>query len=458
MVTVTLNTSTERLGDNRVKLRVEVPEDALSGALSAAYRRWAREIKVPGFRPGKVPRRLIDARVGRDVVREEALRAALPELYERALKEQELEAIAPPELEVIAFEEGAPLIFEATVDLRPTVELPDLAKIQVQAPSGDVSDDEVQEQLERLRERFAELETVGREARRGDHVLIDLRGYRHDQPVEGASAPDYLYELGSGTGPRRLDDELEGRRAGEIVKFTDVLPGSEEEVSFTVLVKEVKAKKLPPLDDELAKIAGEFDTLDELKEDLRARMAEIKAGLVEQEIRVRALNALVEASDLEAPEVLVESEFEHRLAHFEEDLRRAGMTLDDYGRRVDLTELEIRRDIRAEAARSVKAELLLEELARRENIEVTRDELAAEVGYIAARLKRKPEEVAKELAASGRLGSIAADIMRRKALDLVVGRIDVVGRVAPTGSGTGTDPATGGDAAPTRKEEQAEEA
>lgn len=456
MTTATLNISAERLGENRVKLRVEVPEDALSDALGAAYRRWAQEIKVPGFRPGKVPRQLIDARVGRDVVREEALRAALPALYEQALNEQELEAIAPPELEVVAFEEGTPLIFEATVDLRPTVELPDLGAIRVEAPSSEVGDDEVEEQLERLRERFAELETVAREARRGDHVLIDLRGYRHDQPVEGASAPDYLHELGSGSGPRKLDDELEGRRAGEIVRFTDALPGSDEEVSFTVLVKEVKAKKLPPLDDELAKTAGEFDTLDELKEDLRARMAEIKAGLVEQEIRARALNALVQASALDPPEVLVEAEFEHRLAHFEDDLRAAGMTLGDYGRRRDLTELEIRRDIRAEAARAVKAELLLEEIARREGIEVARDELAAEIGYLAARLGRKPEELAKELAEAGSLGSIAADIMRRKALDLVVSRIEVVGRPAPAGAGTGTGPASG-DAAPTGKEEQAEE-
>jgi trigger factor len=452
MATVTLTTSTERLGDNKVKLRVEVPEDALAGALSAAYRRWAKEIKVPGFRPGKVPRQLIDARVGREVVREEALRAALPELYERALAEEELEAIAPPELEVVAFEEGSPLVFEATVDLRPEVKLPDLAAIRIEAPPTEVTDDEVEEQLQRLRERFAELETVARPARRGDHVLIDLKGSRHGQPVEGASAPDYLYELGSGTGPLRLDAELEGRRAGEIVKFNDSPAGGGEEISFTVLIKEVKAKKLPPLDDELAKTAGEFDTLDELKEDLRARLAEIKAGLVEQEIRSRALDALVEASDLVPPDVLVEREFEHRLAHFEDELRRAGLTLDDYGRRVDLTELEIRRDIRAGAARSVKAELLLEELARREAIEVSLDELGAEITYLAARLGRKREELAEELAQTGRLGSIAADIMRRKALDLVVERIEVAG--FPVSSGTG---ATGGGAAPGGKEEQAEE-
>jgi trigger factor len=424
---------TDRLDKDRVKLRVEAPESSLGPALDAVYRRWAGEIKVAGFRKGKVPRQIIDARVGPEVIREEALRDALPDLYREALAAEGLEAIAPPEIEVLEFDAGSPLRFEAVVDVRPEVRVPDLGSISVEAPPSDVTDDEVDEQLDRLREGFAELEPVGREARRGDFVLIDLKGYRHDEPVEGASAPDYLYEVGSQSGPPRLDEELEGARPGAILKFNDTIPAGElagEDISFTVLVKEVKVKRLPPLDDELAKTMGEFDTLAELKEDVRERLAPVKRGMVREEIATRALAALVDASDLEPPEKLVDGELEHRLEHFEEDLKRAGLTMAEYTQRADVTELEVRRDIRQQVERSVKAELLLEEIARNERFDVTEEDIGREVALLAHRSGRDPKEVAEQVVNAGRLGSLAADIMRRKALEFVVEAINVAGRPA----------------------------
>ena len=435
-----LQTSTEQLEKDRVKLRVEVPEDALKPAVDAVYRRWANEIKMPGFRKGKVPRQMIDARVGPEVIREEALRDALPDLYRDALRAEELEAIAPPEIDVVEFEAGAPLVFEATVDVRPEVVVPDLSTIEVEAPSSEVTDADVDDQLDRLRERFAELEPVGREARRGDHVLIDLKGYQNDELVEGMSAPDFLYEVGSHTGPPRLDEELEGTRPGAILKFTDQVHihrddehdhdhSHMEDVNFTILVKEVKTKKLPTVDDDFAKTVGEFDSVDDLKEDVRARLATVKEQMSEEELRARTLTALVDASDLEPPEKLVESEFEHRLQHLEQDLQRAGLTLDAYGAQVQLTELEIRRDLREQAARSVKAELLLEEIARTQEINVTEEELGREISLAAAQAQRDPKEVAQNLVDSGRVGAVAADIMRRKALDYVVRSVNVTGGV-----------------------------
>jgi trigger factor len=432
MTSGTIQTTTEALEKGRVKLRVEVPENALAPFLDASYRKWAGEIKVPGFRKGKVPRQIVDARVGADTVREDALRDALPDLYRQAMTEAGLEAIAPPDIEVVAFDRGVPLVFEATVDVRPEIVVPPLESIRVDAPPADVSDADVDEQLDRLRDRFAELETVAREVRRGDYVLIDLKGYRHDQLVEGASAPDFLYEVGSRGGPAKLDEELEGNRPGAILKFTDSVATAPdappEDISFTVLLKEVKAKKLPPTDDELAKTVGEFETLDELKDDLRVRLSQVKETMVEQELRGLALQALVDASDLEPPEKLVEGEFEHRLSHLEADLKRAGLTLDDYGRQTQLTELEIRRDLRAEAAKSVTAELLLEQIARDNEIEVTDEDLGREIAFAAARAEREPREVAEELMASGRVSALAADIMRKKALDYVVEHINVTGR------------------------------
>jgi trigger factor len=432
MKTIPLETAAETIDKDRVRLRVAVPEAALDPALRAVYRRWAQQMKVPGFRKGKVPRQLIDARVGSDVVRDEALRDALPGFYEEALQSRDLEAIAPPEVEVIEFEEGSPLVFEATVDIRPEIELPDLAAISVDAPNAEVTDEDIDEQIDRLRDRFAELESIGREARRGDFVLIDLNAYRHEQPLEEASAPDYLYEVGSRAGPPRLDDELEGSRPGAILKFNDVLGDNAgdlagEEVSFTVLVKEVKAKSLPSVDDEFAKTVGEFDTLAELRDDFRVRLKDVKRGLAEEELRSTVLEAVVDAAKFEAPIKLVEGEFEHRLGHLEDDLKKAGLSMGQYAREMDSSELEIRADVRRGAARSVKAELLLEEIARAQRIEVTEEDLGREVAIAAARAQRDPQELAKQLMDRGRLGAVAADIMRRKALDHVVQNVNTIG-------------------------------
>ena len=428
-----MQTTAERVDRDRVKLRVEIPEEELRPALDQAYRRWSSDIRVPGFRKGKVPRQIIDSRVGPGIVREEAVRDALPDFYQSALQAEDLEAIAPPDIEVLEFEEGSPVVFEATVAVRPEVVVPELSEITVEAPEVGVTDADVDEQLERLRDRFAELETVGREARRGDFALIDLKGYHHEELVEGAGAPDYLYEIGSHEGPPRLDEELEGERPGAILKFTSTLPeGADDlagrELSFTVLVKEVKAKVLPNLDDDFAKTVGEVDGLDALKEDLRGRLAEVKRAMVEDEIRGKALEALVDAAVLEAPERLVESEFEHRLHHFEEDLSRAGITMATYVQQAETTELELRSALRQNAARSVLAELLLEQVARDNEITVQEEDIGREVAIAAARSGRDAKEVAQEVVEGGRLGAVAADIMRRKALDHVVEHINVINR------------------------------
>ncbi|MDQ3751486.1 MAG: trigger factor [Actinomycetota bacterium] len=436
MQTTEVHTSSERIGKDRVKLRVEVPEASLAPALTAAYRKWASEIRVPGFRKGKIPRQIIDARVGADTVREEALREALPNFYSEAMNAEELQAIAPPDIEILDFTQGSPVVFEATVDVRPDITLPDLASLTVEAPSSEVNDEDISEQLDRLRDRFAELEAVSREARRGDYVLIDLNGTRDGEPVEGASAPDLLYELGSRTGPSKLDDELEGNRPGAILRFTDAIRGASEEVdalaggdiSFTVLLKEVKTKRLPPLDDEFAKTVGEFDSLDELREDLRSRLGDVKMRMVSEEIGRLVLDALVRTSDLEPPEKLVDTEFEHRLHHFEEELERAGISLEGYAREVGSTMLELRSEMRTEAANSVVAELLLEEVVRREDIEVAQDDLGREVGYEAARTGRPASEIAEEMLTPANLRSMAAGILSRKALGFVVEQANVIGR------------------------------
>ena len=443
-----LTTTSERIEDNKAKLRVEVPEASLKPALDAAYRRWANDIKVPGFRKGKVPRQLIDSRVGAEAVREEALREALPDFYVEAMGAEELEAIAPPDIQVVTFETGEPIVFEATVDLRPEVTIPDLASVSVEAPSAEVSDDELNEQLDRLRDRFAELETIGREARRGDYVVIDLKGYRGEELVEGMSSPELLYEVGSQQGPPKLDGEVEGTKPGDILKFTDSVPRTEassdepqeqEDISFTVLVKEVKAKKLPALDDEFAKTVGEFDSLDALKEDLSERLGDYQRQVVDQQVRNLVLERFIEASDLQPPERLVEDELGHRMSHVEEDLAGAGITLAQYAEQTGSTELEMRAEMRTQAELSVKAELLLEEVVRTQDIKIDDEDLGREIAYLAAQTETEPGELAKQLASSGRLRGVVADIMRRKALDYVVENANVTGLDSIKGEAPGDE-------------------
>ena len=433
MQTTGIQTTAERIQEHRVKLRVEMPEEALKPAISAVYRELANEMRVPGFRKGKVPRQIIDSRVGADYVRNEALKEAIPGFYQEALDAEGLEAIAAPEIDLKESAPGEPVVFEALVDVRPEVKVPDLATITVEVPNEEVTEDDISDQLDRLRDRFAELETIGREVRRGDFALIDIKGYVHDELVEGASAPDLLYEVGSRSGPPSLDHELEGNRPGAILKFNDKILTGElagQELSFTVLLKEVKSKKLPEPDDEFAKTVGEFESLEELKDDLRNRLADVKKQMAAEELRAATLEELVRLSDLEAPEKLVEHEFEHRLEHFQQDLSSAGMSMDDYLKQTGLTELELRKDIRDNAVRSVKAELLLEQVARDKEITIEQDDLGREIAYAAARTETDPGELAKQLAASGRLGSVAADIMRRKALDYVVEHVNLAGKRA----------------------------
>jgi trigger factor len=439
-----VQTTSEKIGKDRFKVRVEVSEDALKPAIEAAYKRWSSQIRVPGFRKGRVPRQLIDSHVGPGVVRQEAVDDALPTLMRDALRAEELIPIAPAEIESIDYAEGSPLVFEATVDVRPDIEIPDPSAIEVEAPSAEVTDADIDEQLDRLRDRFAELEPAARPLRRGDFALIDIKGYQHNEIVEGASAPDLLYEVGSGTGPPKLDSELEGNKAGAILKFTDEVHIHREdeapddhshmaEISFTVLVKDVKVKKLPQLDDEFAKTVGEFDSLDELRDDLRDRLREVKQRIAEEELRSKVLAAVVDAADLQSPERLVEEEFQHRFGHFQDELKRAGVSLDEYGRQTQLTELEIRRDLRDQAARAVKAELLLEEVARVQEVEVEQEDLAKEIALLAARTGQDPKEVTDQLVGAGRLGTVAADVLRRKALDWLVANVKVIG-LAPDGA------------------------
>jgi trigger factor len=276
-----------------------------------------------------------------------------------------------------------------------------------------------------MRERFAELEAVSHPARRGDYVVADIRAHVHDREVEELTFTDQLYEVGSGELVPELDSELEGKRRGEILKFNAKLPErfgerAGQEVSFQVLLKEVKSKRLPPVDDEFAKSASEFDTLEELRADLREKLADAKEREARAELRDLVLQELVNRVDVELPERLVDHETEHRVQTASERAERAGMTLEQLLEAQGWDELRFRSDARAHAIRAIKADLVLEAVARQEGIQVTPEELQEAVNDLSRGLGREPKEIARALERSGQISSLAADIIRSKALDLLV--------------------------------------
>jgi trigger factor len=420
-----VETTVEQSGKHGVKLTVEVPAEDVAKDLDRAYRKVAQQVRVPGFRKGKVPRRIIDAQIGREAVLEEFVQDSVPSYYGRAVRDNELAPIDDPDIQIEQVEEGKPLIFTATVEVRPRLELDDYRDVQVEMPSTEVTERDIDEFVESLRERFAELESVSHPARRGDYVVMDLRTTIHGVEIEELSEKDQLYEVGSGGIVPELDTELEGKRKGEILKFNAALPErfanrAGQEVTFQVLLKEVKSKRLPAVDDAFAKMASEFDTLAELREDLRTKLAEVKQREAKAELRDRVLQELVSRVDVDLPDRLVDHETEHRVERAREQAERAGRTLEDVLEEQGWDELRFRSDARAHAIRAIKADLVLEAVARQEGITVSAQELQGAVQDLAQALSRDPKDVARTLERSGQVTSLAGDIIRSKALDVLV--------------------------------------
>lgn len=426
-------TTVEETDRHKVKVTVEVEPDRFGKDLDRAYRKVAQHVRIPGFRKGKVPRRVIDAQIGRDAVLGEFLEDSVPLYYREAIRDNELAPITDPDIDLEQIEEGKPLVFSATVEVRPRLRLEerDYKGIRVERPSSDVADAEVDEMLDRLRERFAELETASRPARRGDYVAIDLRATVHGQEILEATRPDYLYEVGSNEFVAKLDDELEAKRAGEILKFNAELDDrfadrAGEEVSFQVLVKEVKGKRLPAADDAFARTASEFDTLAELRESLREQLRANKERAADASIRDEVLQRIVQTTDVDLPETLVDEETEHRVQHARERAESAGLTLERLLEMQGFDELRFRSDARAHALRAIKADLVLESVARQQEMEVSGEELAAEIAQLARALGRDSKEVARNLDRSGQVTTLAGDIIRSKALDFLVEHAEIV--------------------------------
>jgi trigger factor len=413
---------------NRVRLSVEMDEEEVDQAVRQTARRLSGELRVPGFRPGKVPRQVLEARLGgSSVLREQAIRDALPDMYAQAVVDTEVDPIAAPEIDILSGTDNGAVAFDAVVEVRPSVSIPGYAGLVVTLPSIDVGDEDVDAQVDRLRDQFGELVRVDRPARDGDHVTIDLRGKRPGE--EDVHVEDYLYEVGSGSDVPGLDDQLRGSKTGDILEFSSTLPladGSSEESQVKVLVKEVKEKVLPELTDEWATEASEFDTLAALRDDLRAQLSRVRLAQTRLALNERAVTALVDLVDDDIPESLIESEVQERVHDLAHRLEDRHITLEQFLLASGQDEESLMAGLRVGAERSVKADLALRALADAEDLQITDDELDTYLGGMASQAGIDSRQVRDRIDRSGRLPAIRSEQRKAKAVTWLLDHVELV--------------------------------
>ncbi|NEA24264.1 trigger factor [Actinomadura bangladeshensis] len=423
-----MKTDVEELTPTRVKLTVEVPFDELKPNLDKAYKEISQQVRIKGFRPGKVPAPLIDKYVGRGAVLQEAVNDALPELYGRAVEESEIFVLGQPDVEVTELDDGTQFAFTAEVDIRPKFEVPDYDGLEVVVDDAQVTDEQVDETIGNLRERFASLTNAERAAEEGDFASIDLVAKIDGEQVEDASTTGYSYEVGSKSSIEGLDEAITGLAAGEEKTFTSTLAGGEhagEEAEITVTVQSVKVKNLPDLDDEFAQLASEFDTIEELREDVRTRLGrQVKLQQL-SEARDKALEALLEKVDIPLPEKIVEEEISRRNQQLEQQLQMAGMTKEDYLEEEEKSAEEFDTEVADAARLAVKGGFVLDQLAVQEELGVENEELSEYVVTQAMQMGVQPQQLAEYLTQNNQLPAIVSEVLRSKALNLVVEHVTV---------------------------------
>ena len=405
-----MKSTIETLSPTRVRLDIEVAYSEMTTHVADAYKKVATQVNIPGFRKGKVPASMIDQRVGRGTVLDEAINAALPDFYGQAAREHTVAVIGRPVVDVKEFVDNEKLVFTVEVDVRPEVTLPDFSKIEVVVDDVTVSDADIDEQIESLRTRFGTLTTVERKIANGDFATLDMNAFINGETVEGGQANDLSYEVGSDKMIPGLDEILIGMAVGETKRFETELVGQQEgekgEVEATV--KAVKERELPPVDDAFAKLASEFDTLAELREDFRERLSRVKKMEQGTQARDRLVEKLLADLDIPVPDALVELEVNDHL--------------EGEGRLEDAVH---RAEVDGEVRASLKSDFLLDAIVQTEEVQVTEIELTEYLVRTSQRYGMAPQQFAEELQKAGQISQLVAEVTRAKALASVLGRITV---------------------------------
>ena len=431
-----MRSSVETLTDNRVKLTIELDEAEFETEVEAAFKRIAREVRIPGFRPGRAPRRLLEAQLGPQAGRMEALRASLPDYYARAVVEHDVDVIDAPEIEITEGSESGPVRFDAVVDVRPAIGVSGYDDLRVEIPNPTVTDEEIQAEIDRFRQQFAELSPVKRAAVDGDHLTIDITGTLGGETIDGLTTSDYDYLLGAGAVMPEIDENLRGAAAGDILEFAASHPDPDEDrkLSFRVLVKEVQQTVLPDLDDEFVDTNTEFESAEEFCAALETGHARTRAMHAESARREAIAEAIAALVTDEVPEAMVASEMDARLEGLAGDLSGRGYELDDYLASIGQSREEFETGLRVSADRSVKLDLALRAVAAAEGLEADSDAVDAELQRVVLATSNgadvdaavEAERLREALASSGRLSDMRSRISKQTALEWITERVELV--------------------------------
>lgn len=423
-----MKSTVEQLSPTRVKLTVEVEFDELKTQFDQAYRTLGGQVRIPGFRPGKVPAKILDARLGRGAILTEVVNNAIPEKYSEAVNAEELKVLGQPEIDISRLEDGEALEFTAEVDIRPDITLPDFSDINVTVDDLVIEDADVDEQVEALRDRFGTVSVVKRAAQDGDVVSIDLEAAIDGTVLEDGTADNLTYRIGSGDLVDGVDEALIGLHAEESATFASALLAGEhagKEADVTVTVRSVSERTLPAVDDDFAQLASEFDTVAELRDDLVEKVKRVKNLDRAGDARDKVLAQLLETVEIPIPENAREAEIEarqHQAVHsFDHNEEALNAHLESIGQ----TREELDKDIVHSAEEAVRTQLLLDAVAEANNVGVTQEEFTQRVMFNAQRFGLSPDEYFQRLQQGNQIASVFAEVRRAKALMSVVQQVTI---------------------------------
>jgi trigger factor len=423
-----MRSTVEPLEGNKVKLSIEVEAGEFDQAVDQAFKKIAKEVRLPGFRPGKAPRKVLEARFGSQAGREQAFQDALPEYYSAAVIEHDVDVIAPPEIDITGGQESGDIAFEAVVEVRPSVQVPGYDQLKVTIDRPQLDDEAIDAQIDRMRELDSSLVEVDRPVQDGDTVTIDIAGTLDGEPQSGLTAEEYSYTVGSGAITPEVDEHLVGAKAGDTLTFDATHPDPDEErqLSFELTVREVKEKVLPEPTDEWASEASEFETVAELRASLGDRMLRVRRAQAEMALREKAGEALAALVSDEIPEPMIAQEMQDRLQDLAMRLQAQGMQLEQYLAMTGADPEQFSQELRETAANGVKVDLALRAVAEAEGIECTDEDLDAELDGVAERVGQSPEQVRAQFERVGQLSAVRSDIRKRKALEWLLERVEVL--------------------------------
>ncbi len=423
-----MNANWEKIEKNVGVLDVEIEVEQVASALDKAFKKVAAKANVPGFRKGKVPRNIFEARFGVESLYQDAIDILLPQAYTAAVEQTGIEPVDRPEVDVEQFAKGKPFKFKAKVTVKPEVALGDYKGIEVPAADAEVTDEEVNQELERLQQRHAELVVVDEgPALAGDTAIIDFEGFLDGVPFEGGKGERYSLELGSNSFIPGFEDQVVGLNIAEEKDINVTFPENYQAenlagkpVVFKVKLHEIKRKSLPELDDEFAKDVSEFDTLEEYKQDLAAKLKERKVKDEEAARETAVIDKAAEAAEVDVPEVMVDNEVEQMLRDFESRLRSQGLNLEMYSQFSGQSKEDLQEQMKGDAVKRVRNNLVLEAIAKAENLDVSEEDVSEELDKLAAMYNRPAEELRGIFSSNGYMDTLTSDLKVRKAVKFLV--------------------------------------